>query len=768
MADVKVVVKAVDQASKTIRDTAGATDDLADSLRGLDSSSQSGIGAFTELYSKIGLLKEGFGAVAGTIREAFEMGKEGAAITQTAQSFDYLLQKVGAAPGLLDKLRAASLNTVDDMTLMSSTTTLLAGAQGELATNLANATPELLEIAKAAQKLNPSLGDTRFLYESLALGIKRAQPDILDNLGLTIKIGEANQKYADELGKTVEELTASEKQQALLNATLDAGKVLMEQAGGNASAAGDAFARLDTATKNLADSLKTQFAPSLASAAEGLTLILTMGQKTAAAWHEHEMVMRQTAGSYEEYVTEMTRAAEAAGMLNINYATAEMYGMGAAVEEARAGLNLLSEEEFYAEQRTAALQLAAQNGQASWQHYYRTTDNTAQSLDKVSDNMAETEAAARRYEEAVEGVRKAEENWTKGAGADAASYLERAGVEGDKYSKALGVIDEVMGTNLAVQDAYQKELEAVSAEYEKTGNLEVYKQKLNEIKDTYMPLNERLEEARNLLQEISGEITEMPLARHVWIYIHEKHIMEAPGAGTVGNDPTNRCFTGDTLVNTPTGYRAIADLAAGDVVSVLTEAGAVEAARVLSNTPAQRADLLRVTLSNGDAITCSPDHPWKTVKGGWVLAGALRPFDSLVSLHVGLFVVDVAPYPGAYPVYDLHVDHPEHTFMVRGVVVHNKEAFAAGGRPPIGVPVLAGEGGREEAFIPDKGGYIANAQQTNELIGSMQTLIAILSNGGGMGRGGGDIILQRGAIQPMFANEEDLYRRMLEYIQARR
>ena len=75
------------------------------------------------------------------------------------------------------------------MKLMSATSTLLAGTSGDLATALGNATPQLLEIAKAANKLNPSLGDTAFLYESIATGVKRASPMILDNLGLTIKIG---------------------------------------------------------------------------------------------------------------------------------------------------------------------------------------------------------------------------------------------------------------------------------------------------------------------------------------------------------------------------------------------------------------------------------------------------------------------------------------------------------------------------------------------------------------------------------------------------
>jgi len=200
-------------------------------------------------------------AAAYAAKKAFEFGKEGAIITQTRDSFDGLLDKLGAAPDTLDQLRTAARGTVDDMTLMSSTSTLLAGTQGELSQRLAASTPQLLEIAKAANKLNPTLGDTTFLYQSLATGIKRSSPLILDNLGLTIKIGEANEALAAKLGKSVEELSAQEKQMALLEETLRAGNVLLEQAGGTTEAMGDSFAQAEADIKNATDQLKTQLAP---------------------------------------------------------------------------------------------------------------------------------------------------------------------------------------------------------------------------------------------------------------------------------------------------------------------------------------------------------------------------------------------------------------------------------------------------------------------------------------------------------------------------
>ena len=245
----EVVLQGVDKLSGPMRKAGESVKDFEKRTKA-SGASMKALGA-TALKVTGTLAALGFAA-----KKAFDLGKEGAAIKQTGDSFGFLLTKVGASTDLLNELRAASKGTISDMDLMSSTSTLLAGAQGELAQKLATSTPKLLEIAKAAQKLNPALGNTTFLYNSLATGVKRASPMILDNLGLTIRIGAANEAYAKALGKTVEQLTADEQKQALLNETLRAGAVLIEQAGGTTDSATDSYAELAATTSNLTDMLK--------------------------------------------------------------------------------------------------------------------------------------------------------------------------------------------------------------------------------------------------------------------------------------------------------------------------------------------------------------------------------------------------------------------------------------------------------------------------------------------------------------------------------
>ena len=284
-------------------------------------------------------------AVAGTFKKAFDLSYEGAQFIQTGRSFDLLMDKVGAAPNLLEQLTEASRGTISQMELMSSTATLLAGANGNLATALANSTPQLMEIAKAANKLNPALGDTSFMYQSLATGIKRASPLILDNLGLTVKIGEANQKMADSLGINVEQLTAEQQKMALLNATLEAGQILIDQVGGSTDSMTDSLDRLTTKIDDATNAVKAWLANGLIPYLE----IMSGGSLNVNdALAEHEEHIREIASDYDEYSREMVRAYDAAGkQIKINKDGIAVMHVGRGVYvDATQALGLMTEAEW--------------------------------------------------------------------------------------------------------------------------------------------------------------------------------------------------------------------------------------------------------------------------------------------------------------------------------------------------------------------------------------------------------------------------------------
>lgn len=273
------------------------------------------VGDFQKTFANAGkAIATTTGLIAGEIailKKIFDFGREGAVVVQTKESFDRLLGSLGAAPDLLDEMQAASGMTVSQMKLMSATTTLLAGTSQELGQELADNAIKILEIAKAANKLNPSLGSTEFLYQSLMTGIKRGSPMIIDNTGITLKLSEAYEGLAAKLGKSVEELTSEEQKMAILNATVEAGDRIIQQVGGTTDSATDNFDRMTAAIIDQAEKIKAFWLPPLQDAADSVYYLLTWEDQLGKVLVKHEADLRKTGMSWEEYIKELGRAGAA-------------------------------------------------------------------------------------------------------------------------------------------------------------------------------------------------------------------------------------------------------------------------------------------------------------------------------------------------------------------------------------------------------------------------------------------------------------------------
>jgi len=280
--------------TKGVKDASNSTNSFASSFKGLSSTLLRG-----------GAIIAGVGV---SLKKAFDMAEEGANVIQMGRSFDILMSKVGASPAILDELRQASRGTISDMSLMASTSTLLAGTQGELASALASATPQLIEIAKAANALNPTLGDTTYMYDSLARGIKRSSPLILDNLGIVVSVEAANKAYAESIGVAADALTVEQQKIALLNATLAQGQVMLEQVGGNTASAADGFLQLQASIDNAANALKARMAPGLGNAAAGLAMMIDLLFNYNKMLSEGNGATALAAKSYQDYVEQRTAA----------------------------------------------------------------------------------------------------------------------------------------------------------------------------------------------------------------------------------------------------------------------------------------------------------------------------------------------------------------------------------------------------------------------------------------------------------------------------
>lgn len=255
-------------------------------------------------------------AVTGAaLKQAFDLGEQGAEVLQVEASFNTLLQTLGGAPDTLNQMRAAAQGAVSDLELMSAANTLLIGTTGELGGALANAIPQLVAIAQAAHTLNPALGSTTFLFDSLARGLKRGSPLILDNLGIIVNLTDVYNQYADQLGTTADQLTEAEKTQALLNEVLAQGQVIIEQAGEASLGYTERIDRMQASLSNAANALKGEFAPAIANAADAVTYLLTGTDQINNALSAHAAEVSRTSVTYSEYSAELDRAANVAGYM---------------------------------------------------------------------------------------------------------------------------------------------------------------------------------------------------------------------------------------------------------------------------------------------------------------------------------------------------------------------------------------------------------------------------------------------------------------------
>jgi hypothetical protein len=80
-------------------------------------------------------------------------------------------------------------------------------------------TTQMSQIVEIAKKASVVLGrDFAESLDRLTLGIAKQEKELLDEFGIIVSLSEAQQQYATSIGKTIKQLSASERQQAFANA----------------------------------------------------------------------------------------------------------------------------------------------------------------------------------------------------------------------------------------------------------------------------------------------------------------------------------------------------------------------------------------------------------------------------------------------------------------------------------------------------------------------------------------------------------------------
>jgi len=178
-----------------------------------------------------------------TVTKAWDLMQMAARADQERAAFNNLAASYGAnADFIVMKLKQASGHAMDTMTLVNKAGTAM----------MMGITPDklhkLMEIARTTARMTGQSVSKAFDDISLAVG--RQSRMILDNLGIIVQVGKANEQYAAILGKAAGELTDVEKRQAFLNATVKAGEELMARMGQSAKTASEHFQTMDALSKD--------------------------------------------------------------------------------------------------------------------------------------------------------------------------------------------------------------------------------------------------------------------------------------------------------------------------------------------------------------------------------------------------------------------------------------------------------------------------------------------------------------------------------------
>ncbi len=191
----EIIVKAKDQASKSFEEISKNSKKLEDSLKNV------------KKYSWI--------ATTALVWLGAVMVKQAMDIEPVKKSFDQLSQSIGEnSDEMLKSLQEASKGAVSSYDLMLA-------SNKAMKLGVASNTEDLTDLMKIARLYWQQMGqDVTKSFDDIVTGLWRWSAMILDNLWIVVNQTEAQEKYAQSLWKTADQLTDAEKKQALVNATL--------------------------------------------------------------------------------------------------------------------------------------------------------------------------------------------------------------------------------------------------------------------------------------------------------------------------------------------------------------------------------------------------------------------------------------------------------------------------------------------------------------------------------------------------------------------
>lgn len=179
-----------------------------------------------------------------------------AAFNALSRAMDFELM-VKSAEIMSTRVGTSLTNVANDIYTLTDAAVSLkdAFAAGNLAANAGLTTTQIQGLAKAAKGASLAMGrDMTDSLNRIFRGTVKIEPELLDELGLMVKVNDVNKEYAKTLGKSVTALTDFERRQAFVNGVLEQAEVKYSEL---ANTQANAFSQLQASIINLSTTVGT-------------------------------------------------------------------------------------------------------------------------------------------------------------------------------------------------------------------------------------------------------------------------------------------------------------------------------------------------------------------------------------------------------------------------------------------------------------------------------------------------------------------------------
>jgi hypothetical protein len=278
--NLKVVAKQADKAAKSTEQFTKATEKTT-KARNRFSKGEKGVGqaglSSAKSFSKMQQTMVGGGGLVGAyatlaanvfaLTAAFGILQRASAADQLAEGLAYTGTVAGRnLPYIADQLKAITGAAVSTQEAMSAVA---------LATSSGFSSAQIGKLGEVAKGASLALGrDMTDALNRLIRGSAKLEPELLDELGIMVRLDDAAQTYATALGTTVQNLTQYQKRQAFVNAVI---------AEGEKSFSGIASAIDPNAYDQLAAALQDLLKDSVSFINKGLSPMVAFFSKSPAA-----------------------------------------------------------------------------------------------------------------------------------------------------------------------------------------------------------------------------------------------------------------------------------------------------------------------------------------------------------------------------------------------------------------------------------------------------------------------------------------------------